>query len=217
MFERALKNQKDLLWRGEHPERNAERVEQPPYRRQMLNALIALSEGGAKTRSTLRSKYLMLVVVDHATLTSGLHAKSIATTANGVPLSIAKLRKLACDADLMTVIVNGDSIPIDLGREHRWFTEHQHLAALVMHPTCVMCDVAAEDCAMHHIDAFPAGATDLVNAIPLCAACHDLVHAMKLRIERNNGLVTVARPDGTLHSQRAYNTFTSPRELRRTA
>ncbi len=218
VLQKTLNDLADALWREQHPERNKTRADRPEHPITMIHALRALCDRPHSTarRALRRSRYLLHVLIDYQTLLHGLHQRSIAITAADQPLPVETVRKLACDAELLPVVLNGDAMPIDMGRAKRWFTNAQHVAALSMFQTCAMCDVPAEQCALHHINDWQhGGTTDLANACALCVSCHDTVHRDHLHIEQTNGIVTVRRPDGTIHTQRARNT--SPRDLKLTA
>ena len=48
----------------------------------------------------------LIVLADIDTLRSGLHANSICETDDGTPLPVEVVRRLACDAEIIPVILN---------------------------------------------------------------------------------------------------------------
>jgi len=97
----------------------------------------------------------------------------------GVDLPIETIRRLACEADIIPVVLDGRSVPIDVGRSKRLATVHQRRALEAHHTTCAIadCDVPFHRCQVHHIDYWEnGGRTDLDNHVPLCTRHHHAVH-----------------------------------------
>ncbi len=119
------------------------------------------------------------VLVDLQTMRSGLHAGSICETSSGAPLPPETIRRLACDAKILPIVMNGPSLPVDLGRSQRVANRTQRRALRAAHRTCVVpgCTVAFDWCQIHHLtDWLQFGPTDLANLAPLCHRHHHLVH-----------------------------------------
>ncbi len=119
------------------------------------------------------------VLVDLQTMRSGLHPASICETSSGAPLPPATIRRLACDAKILPIVMNGPSLPVDLGRSQRVANRTQRRALRAAHRTCVVpgCTVAFDWCQVHHLlDWLQFGPTDLANLAPLCHRHHHLVH-----------------------------------------
>jgi len=76
-------------------------------------------------------------------------------------------------------VLGGPGHVLDVGRQERFFTEHQRTALATIYETC-----AAEDCdrpyawsELHHEDPWSKGGlTDLDRAIPLCGYHHRKMH-----------------------------------------
>jgi Domain of unknown function (DUF222)/HNH endonuclease len=119
------------------------------------------------------------VLIDHRSLVDGLHDTTRCETAEGRPIPVATVRRIACDADLVPIVLGGRSEVLDVGRQRRLATRAQRRALRVMHPTCVhpSCDVTFDACRIHHIAPWKSGGrTDLDNLVPLCERHHHLVH-----------------------------------------
>ncbi len=58
----------------------------------------------------------VLVIVDHQTMVDGLHANSVCETSDGLPLPPEAVRRMACDAGIVPVVLNGNGVTLDLGR-----------------------------------------------------------------------------------------------------
>ncbi|WP_336922967.1 HNH endonuclease signature motif containing protein [Aquipuribacter sp. SD81] len=97
----------------------------------------------------------------------------------GHAVSGGQARRLACGAGLVPAVLGGASLPLDLGRAGRFFTEAHRTALATVYDTC-----AARDCdrpyawtELHHEDPWSTGGTtDLAKAVPLCGHHHRRVH-----------------------------------------
>ena len=97
----------------------------------------------------------------------------------GVRITASQARRLACEAGLAPVVLDGDSLPLDLGREKRLHTPAQRRALSLAYATCAItgCDRPFAWCEVHHPDPWDTGGpTDLDNALPLCAWHHGRAH-----------------------------------------
>ncbi|MGC0274662.1 DUF222 domain-containing protein [Pseudactinotalea sp. Z1739] len=118
----------------------------------------------------------IVVTLDEDVLRGRLAAAGLDT---GEKISAAQARQLACNSGLIPTVLNGKSIPLDLGRSKRLFTEPQRTALTVRHTTCAAdgCQRPYAWCELHH--AIPwshSGPTDLDNAVPLCHRHHRMAH-----------------------------------------
>lgn len=87
------------------------------------------------------------------------------------------LRRWLCDAELLPVVLGGESQVLDVGRARRCATAAQRVALTVRDRGCVFpgCDVPAPLCEAHHIDPWATGGpTDLLNLALLCWHHHAL-------------------------------------------
>jgi len=177
------------------------------------------SESGANPWATE-----LVVVIDEASLRSGLHSAS-RVDAGPVDLPIETVRRLACDAGILPVVLGGDSVVLDMGRSRRLATHEQRLALRVMYHTCAIpgCDVGFDWCRPHHLDPWKprpsglsglsgpsdasdasasgvGGPTDLANLVPLCSRHHHAAHegGWQLRLDATTRQLTVVRPDGAV-------------------
>ncbi|MGC4933884.1 DUF222 domain-containing protein [Gordonia sp. DT30] len=89
----------------------------------------------------------------------------------------ATAKMLGCDAGITVVIVDGEQVPLNVGREKRLFTLSQRKALLLRDKCCVKCGAPASRTAAHHLRHWAdGGPTDLDNGCLLCTACHHDVH-----------------------------------------
>jgi hypothetical protein len=95
----------------------------------------------------------------------------------GLRISAGQARRLACTAGIIPMVLGGDSMPLDLGREKRLFTRYQRIALAHTHHGCAAkgCDRSPDWVEIHHDNPWRSGgATDLDNAIPLCPTHHHM-------------------------------------------
>lgn len=118
----------------------------------------------------------VLVTIDLARLQAALGA---AGADFGGHLSAGDLRRLACGAGILPAVLDGPSLPVDLGHASRLFTEAQRVALGTRHRTCAAdgCERPFAWCELHHrIPWSHGGRTDLANALPLCGFHHRRIH-----------------------------------------
>ena len=159
-----------------------------PNDHRQAQALIALVNGANEAVSDVPARAEIVVHVDLETLQHGLHAGGTCRTALGADLPVETVRRLACEAEILPVVLDGRSVPIDVGRSKRLATVHQRRALEAMHPTCAIpdCEVIFDHCNVHHIDYWEnGGSTDLNNMIPLCSRHHHAAHegGWKLKLD----------------------------------
>ncbi|MGW9113905.1 DUF222 domain-containing protein [Microbacterium sp. NPDC055683] len=93
------------------------------------------------------------------------------------PLTAGAIRRMAADAEIIPVVLGGNSEILDLGRARRLFTPAQKLAIAERDQGCAFCGAPPSHTVVHHIRWWSrGGGTDLDNAILLCTACHHRVH-----------------------------------------
>ena len=168
-----------------------------PNDHRQAQALIALVNGAGESVSDVSARAEIVVHVDLETLQHGLHAGGTCRTALGADLPVETVRRLACEAEILPVVLDGRSVPIDVGRSKRLATVHQRRALEAIHPTCAIpdCEVIFDHCNVHHIDYWEnGGATDLNNMVPLCSRHHHAAHegGWKLQLDPETRELTIA-------------------------
>jgi hypothetical protein len=171
-----------------------------PWDQLQVEAVIAAVSGGEAGERVVE----LSVLVDHETLANGLHERSVCELSDGTPLPLATVRQMACRADVIPIVLDGDGRALDVGRAKRLATESQRQALRAMHRTCVhpTCEVPFDECRIHHVVPWEqGGATDLANLAPLCESGkhHHLVHEGGWTLTMTpDRIATWIRPDGTV-------------------
>ncbi|MCB0955304.1 MAG: hypothetical protein KDB06_13730, partial [Ilumatobacter sp.] len=164
-------------------------------------AMADVAEGGPRSMFTVPDAEVV-VLIDEATLRSGVHAATQMDTGS-VDLPVETVRQMACDAGIIPVVLGGDGQVLDVGRVRRLATHAQRVALRAMYATCAVpeCDVPYDRCQPHHLHVWGAGgSTDLDSLAPLCSRHHPAVHTggWTIVIDPADRRITVTRPDGTV-------------------
>lgn len=131
----------------------------------------------------------MLVHLQLADLTAALDAAGCATTDGLVDISAAEVRRMACEAGIVPVVLGSGSVPLDLGRTTRLHTDKQRQALSALYDSCAIagCDRPFAWTEIHHLRPWArGGGTDLDNAIPVCWHHHRAVEAPRYEIIRHS-------------------------------
>jgi hypothetical protein len=94
---------------------------------------------------------------------------------DGNTLPASTLRRLACDAKIIPLMYDADSLPTDVGRTTRVVTPAQHIALNYRDGGCKApgCDRPPAFCDAHHVLSWlDGGITALINFILLCRRHH---------------------------------------------
>jgi hypothetical protein len=117
------------------------------------------------------------VTIDHRHLAEALVGDGVLVT--GERLSAGAIRRLACDADLLPVVLGSASQVLDVGRTARLVTHHLWLALVTRDKHCAFpgCSRPPVACDAHHIVHWAdGGRTALSNLVLLCRHHHTLIH-----------------------------------------
>ncbi|WP_422758175.1 DUF222 domain-containing protein [Paenarthrobacter sp. C1] len=107
------------------------------------------------------------------------------------PIHPNTIRKIACDADILSVLLGTDSQILDIGRTTRIFPPHIRKAITARDQGCAFpdCTLPAPWCEAHHITYWSqGGTTGTNNATLLCTHHHHLIHKEHWRITIQNGV-----------------------------
>ncbi|HEY3511357.1 DUF222 domain-containing protein [Kribbella sp. NPDC051137] len=113
----------------------------------------------------------------------------------GDDLSAATIRRMACDANVIPLVLGSNSEPLDVGRRERLVTRHIRHALIARDRGCVVCTAPPVMCDAHHLTSWlDGGATSVENLLLLCRRHHVDLHNGRWHITITNGKVHVARP-----------------------
>jgi hypothetical protein len=148
---------------GAHDDRDLER--------RQADALVELASGGG-------SQAQIQVTSSLETLLA-LAGAPAAEMEHSLPVSSKTIERLACDSSIARVLLNSESLVIDVGRSKRVVSEpgRRALTARDGHCRWTECDRPASRSAAHHVVHWiHGGPSDLDNLILLCHRHHWMVH-----------------------------------------
>jgi hypothetical protein len=131
------------------------------------------------------------------------------TLDTGEVLSAAAVRRLACDADIIPVVLGGKGQPLDVGRLHRLVTIGIWMALVVRDQHCAFpgCTRPPIACDAHHVVHWvDGGATSVDNVVLLCRAHHTIIHSTpwEVRINRHDHRPEFKPPPGRFGLHRRF-------------
>jgi hypothetical protein len=108
---------------------------------------------------------------------------------HSLPVSSKTIERLACDSSIARVLLNSESVVIDVGRSKRVVSEPARRALNARDSSCRWpgCDRPSSRSAAHHVVHWiHGGSTDLDNLVLLCHRHHWMVHEGGWQIIRSN-------------------------------
>ena len=162
----ALTAKERQLWHSEDP-----KARRTPQQRMAdaLAELICEPAGEGKSQGTD-----LLVIADFDTIKQQLDNPRLA---DGSPIPIVELHRLALEANLLPSIFDTKSQNMWLGRKQRTASEAQRVALIARDQHCIGCGANPLWCRAHHIVWWSKeGPTDLDNLVLVCDDCHHKIH-----------------------------------------
>jgi hypothetical protein len=171
----------------------------PTFDRLTVDALVDAVAGGSGAEANIQ----LAVHIDLEALTSGRRDGALCETDSGIALPVETVRRLACEADIIPIVLDGRGVVLDQGRAKRLATPEQRLALSAMQATCSHpdCTVTIDECRIHHLRPWRLGGrTDLADMAPVCESHHHAVHEGGWRLEvLPDRTATWIRPDGVVY------------------
>ena len=166
-----------------------------------LETLLDIAARGADVASAPRTQLLVTVPADTPDLATLEFMGSITTMT---------LDRLTCDTTITTVVVDGEQVPLDMGREKRLFPPHLRKALYLRDGGCIKCGAPPGRTHAHHIVHWTHhGETSLANGCLLCPACHANVHHdgwdVVMGLDKHPWLIPPATVDPQRKPIPAYN------------
>ncbi|SDL47553.1 protein of unknown function [Arthrobacter sp. ov407] len=161
----------------------------------------ALATGGLPAAGGLRPQ--VMATIDYRDLLTRLGETTGATATTGKPgtgtgtllftgpVTADTIRKIACDADIIPVVLGGDGQVLDIGRASRVFPPHVRKALTARDRGCAFpqCTIPAPWCEAHHITYWSrGGSTGTDNGTLLCSHHHHLIHKEQWTIQIQTGI-----------------------------
>ncbi len=182
----------DRGYRAAKDTRNRAALSQTPQQR-LADALVTVSKaadavesaspsGGSGNPTDVRvpsGGAQLMVVIPYGELLDRATGRGLLM--DGTPVSPGELRRLACSADVIPVVLSGGSTSVDVGRAHRLAPPPLRLAVAVRDGGCAFpgCAVPVWHCDVHHIVPWQEGGpTNLANVVALCRTHHGLIEPM---------------------------------------
>lgn len=168
-------------------------------------------------RATSRQPADVVIHVPLATLLDTPGSERFGEYSDGSPVPVETVRRHACDANVIPVVLDSEGMPLDVGRGRRLATRSQRHALRAMYRTCAVgdCSTSFDRCDVHHTLEWAQhrGPTDLEHLIPLCSYHHHRVHEgrWRLQLDPSTRALTVSFPDGSRHSVSMPDAFSERR------
>ncbi len=162
---------------------------------------IALSTGGLPATGGHRPQ--VMVTIDYQDLVGETERAGDAVFSGQV--SARNVRRLACDADIVPLVLGGDGQVLDLGRAQRLFPPHLRRALVARDKGCAFpdCFIPASWCEAHHLTPWSqGGATSIDNGVLLCSRHHHVLHEDSWTVESRGGIPWFTPP---AHRRRTGN------------
>ncbi len=177
----------------------ADLLDQRSRPQRLLDGLVgackaALATGGLPAAGGLRPQ--IMATIDYRDLLSRLegtgprHEGTGSLTFTG-PVTASTVRKLACDADIIPVLLGGEGRVLDIGRASRVFPPHVRKAITARDQGCAFpqCTIPAPWCEAHHITYWSrGGSTGADNGTLLCSHHHHLIHKEQWTVRMRSGI-----------------------------
>jgi hypothetical protein len=151
-----------------------------------MSEVIFRAAGHGKSDQAVKTD--LIVTLDLNMLIDGVAG---ATLDGGAFLPPSAVRRLACDASVIPLVCNGDSVPLDLGRAQRLVPDRLRSALVARDRCCAFpsCDLPARMTEAHHIRPWSEGGpTDLANLLLLCKRHHRVIHGSEWTITMIHGI-----------------------------
>ncbi|SDR16600.1 protein of unknown function [Arthrobacter crystallopoietes] len=132
----------------------------------------------------------IMITLDYQDLVDQIGASADAVF--GGLISPKTVRKIACDADLIPLVLGGKGEILDIGRAQRLFTPAQRRALVARDKGCAFpdCTMPAPWTEAHHIEFWEKhnGPTSVHNGCLLCSYHHHLLHDENWKIDIRDGI-----------------------------
>jgi hypothetical protein len=153
----------------------------------------ALSDGELPTEGGERPQ--VVVTISLPVLQGRIGSGSLAL---GGPINADVARRIACDAEVIPVVLGARGEPLDVGRASRTVPTTIRRAVILRDGGCAFpgCPIPARWCDIHHVTHWADyGPTSVGNCVALCGRHHRLVHHSGWRIDMASGIPQFHPPE----------------------
>ena len=154
--------------------------------------MVGLKGGKLSTHGGIQPQ--VIVNVDHQTLENDLLATDWTYRSDAVhsgPINPRLIRQLACNAELLPVVLGSESQVLDAGSRARLFNPEQRKILYARDRGCTFpgCEKTLDRCQAHHVHEYSrGGVTTIENGVLVCSYHHHVVHETDWEIQMIQGV-----------------------------
>ncbi len=166
-----------------------------PRDKRHADALVTILETAAGNPDATPGVPHLMVTIDYEDLKNATSQALGDLMFSGTTLSAAAIRRIACDAAILPIVLGTNSQPLDVGTEQRFVNRAIRRALIKRDKGCIICKAPPPYCHAHHITHWiDGGPTSLNNLALFCGGHHHAIHKGHYTVTITNGTVHVTRP-----------------------
>ena len=166
-----------------------------PRDKRHADALVTILETAAGNPDATPGVPHLMVTIDYEELKNATSQALGDFMFSGTTLSAAAVRRIACDAAILPIVLGSNSQALDVGTEQRFVNRAIRRALIKRDKGCVICKAPPPYCHAHHIIHWiDGGPTSLNNLALFCGGHHHAIHKGHYTVTITNGTVHVTRP-----------------------
>ncbi len=166
-----------------------------PRDKRHADALVTILEAAAGNPDATPGVPHLMVTIDFEDLKNATSQALGDFMFSGGTLSAAAVRRIACDAAILPIVLGSNSQALDVGTEQRFVNRAMRRALIKRDKGCVICKAPPPYCHAHHIIHWiDGGPTGIDNLALFCGGHHHAIHKGHYTVTITNGVVQVTRP-----------------------
>ena len=166
-----------------------------PRDKRHADALVTILETAAGNPDATPGVPHLMVTIDYEDLKNATSQALGDLMFSGTTLSAAAIRRIACDAAILPIVLGTNSQALDVGTEQRFVNRAIRRALIKRDKGCIICKAPPPYCHAHHIIHWiDGGPTSLNNLALFCGSHHHAIHKGHYTVTITNGTVHVTRP-----------------------
>ena len=164
-----------------------------------LETLVNTALSGEQAHAAGSARPQITVTIDHDDLRARVETAPDGGVLEplGQPITAENARRLACDAEILPIVLGGESQPLDVGRSRRTAPEHLRSALTTRDGRCAFpsCDQPPGSSEAHHVRHWAdGGTTALDNLVMLCGHHHRTIHNHEWNVDLSSGTPVFTPP-----------------------